>query len=90
MWPWGLIYHHGLLKPLVRLEEPLYGEVERKQMEGTVSSLGPKCVELGSLGALRIANLKSLGYALRTRWSWLKKIEPNKPWAYLPLKVFRN
>jgi hypothetical protein len=40
--------------------------------------------ELGSLG---IADLKTLGWALRVRWLWLQKTQPDKPWACLPLKM---
>lgn len=31
------------------------------------------------LGGLGISDLKSLGYALRVHWPWLKKVDPNKP-----------
>jgi hypothetical protein len=51
---------------------------------------GPKFVALKNLGGLGIADLKSLGFALRTRWPWLKKSEPNKPWASLPLQVSKE
>jgi hypothetical protein len=39
------------------------------------------------LGGLGIADLKTLGWALRVRWLWLQKTQPDKPWAYLPLKM---
>lgn len=35
-------------------------------------------VELGGLG---IHNLQLLNHALRIRWLWLQKSDPNKPWA---------
>jgi hypothetical protein len=41
-------------------------------------------VELGGLG---ISNLKVLGWALRIRWLWLQKTEPNRPWSTLPIHV---
>jgi hypothetical protein len=50
----------------------------------------PKVCRSQELGGLGIADLKSLGYVLRARWSWLKKTEPNKPWACLPLKVSKE
>ena len=58
-------------------------------MEDIVSLLSKVCrsKELGGLG---IADLKSLGYALRARWPWLKKSEPNKPWAFLSLQVSKE
>jgi hypothetical protein len=34
--------------------------------------------------------LKSLGLALKVRWPWLKKVEPNKPWASLPLQISKE
>jgi exonuclease III len=33
------------------------------------------------LGGLGISDLKSLGWALRMRWLWLKKTEPHRPWS---------
>jgi hypothetical protein len=41
-------------------------------------------VELGGLG---ISSLKELGWALRIRWLWLQKIEPDCPWPTLPIHV---
>jgi hypothetical protein len=41
-------------------------------------------IELGGLG---IADLKSLSWALRMRWLWLQKTEPDRPWAALPIHV---
>jgi hypothetical protein len=39
------------------------------------------------MGGLGISNLKMLGWALRTCWLWLKKIEPHRPWASLEVQV---
>ena len=39
------------------------------------------------LGGLGISDLKRLSWALRMRWIWLKKTEPNRPWATLPVQV---
>lgn len=39
------------------------------------------------LGGLGISDLKSLGWALRVRWLWLKKTEPDKPWASFSLHM---
>jgi len=39
------------------------------------------------LGGLGISDLRTLGWALRMRWLWLKKSEPNRPWAHLPIHV---
>jgi len=39
------------------------------------------------LGGLGISDLKTLGWALRMRWLWLQKTEPNRPWAHLPIQV---
>jgi hypothetical protein len=36
------------------------------------------------LGGLGISSLKELIWALRMRWLWLQKIEPNRPWCSLP------
>ena len=42
------------------------------------------------LGGLGISDLKRLSCALRVRWPWLRKPEPNKPWANLPLQVSKE
>ena len=39
------------------------------------------------LGGLGISDLRTLGWALRMRWIWLQKTEPNRPWAKLPIQV---
>lgn len=50
----------------------------------------PKVCHSKELGGLGISDLKSLGYALRVCWPWLKKVDPNKPWANLPLQVSKE
>jgi hypothetical protein len=47
----------------------------------------PKVMRPKELGGLGISDLKILNWALRLRWLWLSKIEPNKPWAYFPMQV---
>lgn len=42
------------------------------------------------LGGLGILDLEILGWALRMRWLWLKKIQPDQPWAALDLQVHSN
>jgi hypothetical protein len=42
------------------------------------------------LGGLDISSLKELGWALRARWLWLQKTEPNHPWSTLPIQVPKN
>jgi len=42
------------------------------------------------LGGLGISDLKRLSCALRARWPWLRKSEPNKSWANLPLQVSKE
>ena len=42
------------------------------------------------LGGLGIADLKSLGIALKARWPLLKRSAPNKPWANLPIQVSKE
>jgi hypothetical protein len=41
-------------------------------------------MELGGLG---ISSLKELSWALRIRWLWLQKTEPDRPWTSLPIQV---
>jgi hypothetical protein len=39
------------------------------------------------MGGLGIVDLKTLGWALRVRWLWLQKTQPDKPWVFLPIKM---
>jgi hypothetical protein len=43
-----------------------------------------------NLGGLGISSLKELGWSLRMRWLWLKKMEPNRPWSMLPTQVLEQ
>jgi hypothetical protein len=38
-------------------------------------------------GGLGVIDLRLAGVALRTRWLWLQRTEPDKAWASLPMKV---
>jgi hypothetical protein len=42
------------------------------------------------LGGLGRPNLSFLGFALRQRWEWLRRTQPNAPWAHLPSKPKRT
>lgn len=39
------------------------------------------------LGGLGLPNLKYLGWALRMRWLWLRRTEPQRPWTQLDIQV---
>jgi hypothetical protein len=41
-------------------------------------------LEIDGLG---ISSLKELGWALRIRWLWLSKTDPDKPWSSLPMQI---
>ena len=63
----------------------------RKEAQGGHCLIAwPKVCRARELGGLGISDLKLLGYVLRVRWPWLKKAEPNKPWASLPLQVSKE
>lgn len=47
----------------------------------------PKVARPKDLGGLGIADLIRLGLALRVRWTWLKKTEPDRPWASFALPM---
>ena len=50
----------------------------------------PKVTRPVELGGLGISNLQQLGWALRMRWLWLQKTEPDKPWNFLPIQVHQS
>ena len=47
----------------------------------------PKVTRPCFLGGLGISHFQFLGWALRMRWLWLQKNEPEKAWAFLPIKA---
>lgn len=49
----------------------------------------PKVCRPLELGGLGIADLQKMGWALRMRWLWLQKTEPNKPWSGLQFPVHK-
>lgn len=49
----------------------------------------PKVARAKELGGSGMHNIKCLGWALRGRWLWLQKSEPDKPWAMFPIKTCR-
>ena len=50
----------------------------------------PKVCRPKELGGLGILDLQYFGWALRVRWLWLEKTEPNKPWAAFPMSINKN
>ena len=47
----------------------------------------PKVTRPPDLCGPGISNLQFLGWALKLRWLWLQKTEPDKPWAFLPVQA---
>ena len=47
----------------------------------------PKVTRPCFLGGFGISHFQFLGWALRMRWLWLQKNEPEKAWAFLPIKA---
>uniref|UniRef100_A0A8R7TT92 Reverse transcriptase zinc-binding domain-containing protein n=1 Tax=Triticum urartu TaxID=4572 RepID=A0A8R7TT92_TRIUA len=42
------------------------------------------------LGGLGVRNLQLQGLALRVRWEWLRRTDPDRPWLGLPMAVDRE
>jgi hypothetical protein len=40
-----------------------------------------------ALGGLGISSFQDICWTLRMRWLWLKKTDPTRPWAELPIQV---
>lgn len=47
----------------------------------------PKVSRPKDLGGLGILDLQRFGWALRVRWLWLGKTEPERPWSTFPVPV---
>lgn len=64
---------------------------------GTESVSGGKCKVAWTvvcrptcLGGLGVIDLRYFGFALRLRWEWLRRSQPERCWARLPCKAERN
>jgi hypothetical protein len=77
----------GLSRLSTNLEKGfLWRGVQGGQRRALFGCLGQSCRPL-QLGGLGISSLKELSWALRMRWLWLQKTEPNRPWCSLPIQV---
>ena len=47
----------------------------------------PKVTRPFCLGGLGISDLQKLGWALKLRWLWLQKTEPEKAWVLFPVQA---
>jgi hypothetical protein len=54
-----------------------------------IKPVWPKVTRPKELGGLGIPDLQCLNWALRVRWLWLKKADPNKPWAAFHLQSYQ-
>ena len=60
----------------------------RKDVKGGHCLLAwPKVTRLVFLGGLGISDLQKLGWALKLRWLWLQKTEPEKAWSFFPIQA---
>lgn len=64
---------------------------------GTESAHGGRCKVVWPIvcspkdvGGLGLPDLRILGFALRLRWEWLRRTQPDSAWAALPSKVEKN
>jgi len=63
----------------------------RKELNGAHCLITwPKVCRPKELGGLGILDLQYFGWALRVRWLWLGKTDPNKPWAAFPISINKN
>ena len=77
------------------------GEIDKRRRAflwaGTDSVAGGKCKVAWSiicspkdLGGLGLPDLRVLGFALRLRWEWLRRSQPDAVWSLLPSKPERK
>jgi hypothetical protein len=50
----------------------------------------PKVAHPKELGGLGIYDVRNLSRALRARWLWLQKTDPNKPWAQFQIQTCKE
>ena len=59
----------------------------RKDARGHCLLAWPKVTRPFCLGGLGISDLQKLGWALKLRWLWLQKTEPEKAWVFFPVQA---
>lgn len=62
----------------------------RKDAKGGHCLVAPKVCLPIELGGLGISNLQTLSWALRSRWLWLQKMDPTRPWGVFQIHVHKN
>jgi hypothetical protein len=77
------------------------GEIDKRRWAflwaGTDTVAGGKCrvtwpivCSPRDLGGLGLPDLRTLSFALRLRWEWLRRTQPDAAWAHLPSKQWRS
>jgi hypothetical protein len=74
---WLLIFLHGPSKQWIRFGVDFFGKGRRDAQGGHYLIAWVKVCQPIELGGLGITDLKSLGWALRMRWLWLQKTQPD-------------
>jgi hypothetical protein len=82
-----LIFLNGLWRQLIKLERVFFGKAAKKSGEDIVWLPGEGCADPSIWEGWVFSSLKELCWALRMRWLWLHKTDPEKPWANLPIQV---
>lgn len=77
--------HPRVLKDIDKIRKGFLWRGKKEVRGGHCLVAWDKVCRPAELGGLGIFSLKELGWALRMRWLWLTKVEPDKPWAGLPM-----
>jgi hypothetical protein len=75
------------LKAVTKLQRGFFWRGHNEVKGGHCQVAWGKVCRPMELGGLGISSLKELGWALRMRWLWLAKTDPNRPWSALPIQV---
>lgn len=62
-------------------------EGKERCKRGSLSACLAKGYKTAVFGGLGISNLQNLGSALKLRWLWQQKTEPDKVWTFLPIQA---
>jgi hypothetical protein len=90
MLPWQLISPPWALKAIDKIHRGSYGKGRNDVKGGHCLVAWPKVTRPPEQGGLGISNLQQPGWALRMRWLWLQKTEPDRPWAFFSIQVHRS
>lgn len=76
-----------VIKSIDKLRRGFIWKGRKEVNEGSCLVTWDKVTRPLNLGGMGILNLQYISWALQTKWLWVQKIDPNRPWSGLELPI---